>query len=118
MTLLRLAQVSIVAAALVACEGTKIGGPQATVSYTLVAPLCSSRIPVHFYIDSVQVGTDTFRINVAGEHTTSRGFATSAGDHRLSAHAFGDIWDYAWPEKLVRLATGEMFTDSLQLYCS
>jgi len=118
MTLRRAAWAGVGAAALVACEGAKPVAPRATVNYTLVAPLCSSVIPVRFYLDSAQVGADTFRINVAAEHTTSSAFATSAGPHTLGARALGNGWAYVWPDKVVNLAPGEVFTDSLPLYCS
>ncbi len=108
----------VASAAFLACEGARPVAPRATVQYTLVAPLCSSVIPVRFYIDSVQVGADTFRINVAGEHTSSSGFATSAGQHTLGAQALGNGWAYVWSDRAVSLASGAVFTDSLPLYCS
>ncbi len=118
-TLLHVARISLGAAALVACESVgPVAPPQATVSYTLVAPLCSSIIPVEFYLDSLRVGADTFRINVAGEHTISRAFTTSAGQHTLGARASSIGWSFVWPDKRVTIAPGEVFVDSLPFYCS
>ena len=116
MAALHLARISVGVAALVACEGARSVAPQPTVYHTLVPYACSSIIPVQFYIDSSQVATDTFRIAVAGgDHTTSRALTTSVGQHTLGARV---VSGYVWPDKLVRLAAGEVFTDSLPFYCS
>jgi hypothetical protein len=116
MTALHLARISVGVAALVACEGARSVAPQPTVYFTLVPYACSSIIPVQLYIDSSQVATDTFRIAVAGgDHTTSRALTTSAGQHTLGARV---VNGYVWPDKLVSLAVGEVFTDSLPFYCS
>jgi hypothetical protein len=116
MTALHLARIGVGVAALVACEGAGSVAPQPIVYYTLVPYTCSSIIPVQFYIDSSQVATDTFRIAVAGgDRTTSRALTTSVGQHTLGARVVGG---YVWPDKLVSLTAGEVFTDSLPFYCS
>jgi hypothetical protein len=89
--------------------------PTATVFFAIDAPLCSSRIPVQFAVDGVQVGTDTFVVHLVPEHTMSRGFVTTAGPHTLSANVVGG---FVWPDRAVTLAPGEIFTDSLPFYCS
>ena len=89
--------------------------PDAVVYFVLDAPLCSSVIPVQFFIDSVQVGTDTFRVNLAPNHTVSSGFATNGGPHILGARGVnGDIW----PDTAVTIRAGKVFHDSLPFYCS
>jgi len=102
-------------AALVGCSGVGSVEPQATVHFLLDGPLCSSIIPVQFSIDSFQVGTDTFYVNIVPEHTTSRGYVTPAGRHALGARVVGG---YVWPDKKITLLPGEVFTDSLPFYCS
>ncbi len=89
--------------------------PQATVRFALDAPLCSSRIPVTFFIDSVQVGADTFTIQLPPDHTLSRVFLTSPGQHTVGAR---DVSGALWPDTVVNLLAGEVFTDSLPFYCS
>jgi hypothetical protein len=101
-------------AALVSCGADPVA-PTATVYYAIDAPLCSSRIPVVFAIDSVQVGTDTFVVHLTPEHTRSRGFGTSVGRHTVSARVAGGL---VWPDRVVTLGAGEVFTDSLPFYCS
>lgn len=116
MTALPLVLLSAGAVALVACEVAKPVAPPPTVSFTLIPYLCSSVVPVRFYIDSAPVATDTFRINVAGgDRTTSRAIATSVGQHTLGARV---VNGYVWPDKRVSLAAGDVFTDSLPFYCS
>lgn len=116
MTALRLARIGVGVAALVACAGAKSVAPQPVVVYRLVPYACSSIIPVQFYIDGAQVAADTFRIAVAGgDHTTSRALTTSVGQHTLGARV---VNGYVWPDTLVSLTAGELFTDSLPFYCS
>ena len=114
MSIARLAWLSIGLVALLSCIAEPVAR-EATVYYAIDAPLCSSRIPVQFSIDSVQVGTDTFVVNLAPEHTRSRGFMTTVGPHTLSARVVGG---YIWPDQPVTLSAGEVFTDSLPFYCS
>lgn len=87
----------------------------ATVIYQLDAPLCSSQLPVEFSIDSALVGSDTFRVNLSPNHTQSRPFAVSAGRRRLGARV---VNGYIWPDTVVQLVGGQVFTDSLPFYCS
>jgi hypothetical protein len=101
-------------AALPSCRANPVA-PAATVYYAIDAPLCSSRIPVVFAIDTVPVGTDTFVVNLSPEHTRSRGFGTGVGLHIVSARVVGG---YIWPDRAVTLSDGEVFTDSLPFYCS
>jgi len=106
---------SIAAVVLAACATIEPAPPQATVYFVLDAPLCSSQLPVEFTIDGALVGTDTFRVNLAPNHTTSRAFATSAGQHTLGARVVGG---YVWTDTTVTLAAGQIFNDSLPFYCS
>jgi hypothetical protein len=98
-----------------ACGGEDTLAPRPTVSFVIDAPLCSSVIPVELFIDGRPVGADTFRVNLAPAHTTTRAFATSPGRHRLGARA---AHGYVWPDTTVTLAAGQAFTDSLPFYCS
>ena len=102
-----------------ACGGD-MAAPQPTVYFSLDAPLCGSVLPMRFYIDSVQVGTDTFRINAGPpNHTASIGYHVTAGVHRLGAQAsLGGAFSYTWPDTLVTLSAGNVFVRSLPFYCS
>jgi hypothetical protein len=102
-------------ATLVACSGVGSVEPQPTVRFVLDGPLCSSVVPVQFSIDALRVGTDTFFVHLAPEHTTSRSYVTSAGQHVIGART---LWGYVWPDKQVTLSPGEVFADSLPFYCS
>jgi hypothetical protein len=113
-SLSRLAWLSAGAVGILSCR-LDPAAPGATVFYAIDAPLCSSRIPVQFSIDSALVGTDTFAVNISPQHTTSRGFATTAGSHTLGARVVGGL---VWPDRAVTLTAGEAFTDSLPFYCS
>ena len=73
----------------VACSGSAALTPRAAVSFTIDAPLCSMTLPVVFSIDKVEVGTDTFVVQLRNEHLTSRTFETSVGQHVLSARSTG-----------------------------
>jgi hypothetical protein len=88
--------------------------PGGTVDFLIDAPLCSSRIPVQFSIDSTIVGTDTFFVHLAPEHIRSRLFGAAPGRHTL--HAATNL--YAWPDKTVTIADGQSVTDTLPFYCS
>ena len=89
--------------------------PLPTVQFAIDAPLCSSRIPVQFSIDALDVGADTFSVNLSPEHTTSRAFVATVGQHTLAAHV---VNGYMWPDKVVILAAGDVYTDTLPFYCS
>jgi hypothetical protein len=99
---------------LAACSAEGVA-PRATVYFVIDAPLCSSRIPVQFFIDGAQVGADTFIVNLVPEHTTSAGFETNGGSHKLGARV---VSGYVWPDETVTIAAGEVFHDSLPFYCS
>jgi hypothetical protein len=89
--------------------------PGATVDFLIDAPLCSSRIPVEFAIDGTIVGTDTFLVHLGTvEHTRSRAFTASSGQHTL--HAATGL--YAWPDKTLTFVGGQSVTDTLPFYCS
>jgi hypothetical protein len=89
--------------------------PRPAVYYTIDAPLCGMKLGVVFSIDQRVVGTDTFVVHLAGEHVTSGPFATSVGQHVLSARS---VNGYIWPDRTVNLAAGAAFTASLSFYCS
>jgi hypothetical protein len=107
--------IGIALVTLVGCRGTTPVAPRPTVQFAIDAPLCSSRIPVQFSIDGFTVGSDTFRVNLSPEHTTSRVFATTVGQHALAAHV---VNGYMWPDRIVTLAAGDAYTDTLPFYCS
>lgn len=114
MAIRRRMRFSIGIMALTACGADSVP-PQATVHFVLDAPLCSSRLPVRFSIDNVQVGADTFVVNLAQPHTESAGFATSGGSHTLGARVVGG---FSWPDRTVTLTAGQAFMDSLSTSCS
>ena len=89
--------------------------PGGTVAYMLDAPLCSSVIPVEFLIDGVVTGSDTFRVNLPPDHTTSPVFHTTAGLHSLGARV---VDGHVLPDTTVTTAPGDAFTLSLTFYCS
>jgi hypothetical protein len=100
---------------IVACQSGAVAAPSPTVTFAFAPRACSSIVPVQFLIDGLQVGTDTFRVAVAGgDHLTSRGFATSPGLHVLSARTDR----YTWADTTVTLLAGQAYTDSLPFYCS
>jgi hypothetical protein len=87
----------------------------ATVSFELDAPLCSSIIPVQFEIDGIQVGVDTFRIHLPPDHVRSKAFSLDPGEHLLGA-AVPD--GFVWPDTMVHLAAGDSLIRQLPFYCS
>ncbi len=87
----------------------------AGVVYVLDAPLCSSRLPVEFRIDSALVGVDTFTVHLAPNHGTSQRFPINAGRHVVGARVSGGL---VWSDTSVTLLGGQTFTDSLPFYCS
>ncbi len=102
-------------ASLTACQAVEPVVPHATVSFVLDAPLCSSTLPVQFFIDSSQAGTDTFYVGLTPAHTISRGFGVPPGQHAIGARV---VAGFVWPDTLVTLAAGEFFADTLHFYCS
>jgi hypothetical protein len=95
--------------------------PHATVIFSLNAPLCSSTIPAQFLVDSVQVGIDTFRVNLPPAHTSSQGFPIVTGTHRIGARLGLNGSYVPWPgvpDTLVTLSDGATFTRVLPLACS
>lgn len=101
--------------ALAVCDGTEPVAPQATVRYLIDAPLCSSILPVEFFLDGVRVGTDTFVVGIFPEHLLSRDFETTSGQHVLGASVVGG---FVWPDTVVTLAASVVFLDTLPFYCS
>jgi hypothetical protein len=100
--------------AVMGCRADAVA-PQPTVYFVIDAPLCSSRIPVQFFIDDAHVGTDTFIVNLVPEHTMSAGFETTEGVHKLGARV---VNGYVWPDSTVEMTGGQVFHDSLPFYCS
>jgi len=101
--------------ALAACKSATIPAPSASVSFAFAPHACSSVVPVHFAIDGIEVGVDTFKVAVSGgDHLVSRAYSTSPGQHSLSAHTDR----YIWAATTVGLGPGQTFTDSLPFYCS
>lgn len=109
---------AVAAAGLLACRGTEPAPRPATLYFSLDAPFCGMALPVEFYVDSLLVGSDTFRVNLAPNHTTSRGFVAAAGTHRLGARAAIGVGYYVWPDTVVSLGAGLTYTRSLPFYCS
>lgn len=114
----RLVATGISLIALAACTAEDPVAPSSSVYFYLDAPLCSSTIPAHFYIDGVRVGSDTFRVNLAPEHLTSPAFETTAGHHMLGARGSLGAVEYVWPDTTVDLTAGGVLVHSLPLYCS
>jgi hypothetical protein len=105
--------------ALGSCTSASAVAPLATVRFVIVAPLCSSIIPVQLSIDHQPVATDTFRVAINPVHTTSRDFSVSAGPHTLGARVISALGSgYVWPDTTVTLAAGAVAADSLPFYCS
>lgn len=97
-----------------ACDATT-PAPEGRVRYVLDAPLCSSVLPVQFFIDSVLAGTDTFVVGILPEDTASRAYRTTPGTHRLGAQV---VAGFVWPDTVVNLLEGEETTYLLPFYCS
>ena len=114
MSLSHLAVLSIGSLALLSCQA-ELGATGATVHYLIDAPLCSSKLPVQFFIDAAEVGRDTFNVNIMPERTKSRGFTTTVGPHTLGARVVGG---FVWPDRTPTLTTGQIFIDTLPFYCS
>jgi hypothetical protein len=89
--------------------------PRTTVVFILDAPLCSSMLPMEFSIDSVLVGSDTFRVRLPPNDTISPSFRTTPGSHSLGAHVINGL---IWPDTAVTLTEGESFSLLLPFYCS
>jgi hypothetical protein len=98
-----------------ACHNPTVADRSASVSFVLVAPLCSSVLPAEFFIDSRFVGVDTFRVAVDRPRIVSRSFAVSPGPHTLDARVVGG---YVWPTHTVQVPSGSSYADSLAFYCS
>ena len=99
---------------LAACD--KLTAPEtATLYYVLDAPLCSSQLHVQFRVDDVLIGEDTFRVNLAPNHTKSAPFTIPAGTHTVSARVVGG---FVWPDSLVAMPAGATINDTLPFYCS
>ena len=98
-----------------ACHNPVAADRPTTVQFVLVAPLCSSVLPVEFFVDARSVGVDTFRVAVSAPHVVSRAFTVSPGVHALSANVLGG---YVWPPHTVSVPAGTTVSDSLPFYCS
>ena len=104
-------------ATLGACSSTEPLPQSAEVRFVLDAPLCSSIMPVTFSIDSVVVGTDTFRVHLPPNHTESKAFTVSPGNHVLGARTTG-VFSYVWRDTVVKATAGAATFDTLPFYCS
>ena len=98
-----------------ACRTPAMSDQSAGVKFVIVAPLCSSVIPVELSIDGNVVATDTFRVAVSDPHTVSRMFIVAPGQHTVGAR--GDR-SFTWPTQTVSLRADSIYTDSLPAYCS
>lgn len=101
--------------ALAACSSTEAPQPTGAVNFVLVAPLCSSVLPVSLSIDGQAVATDTFRVAVSNPHTVSRDFPVTPGRHVLGAHVIGG---YVWADLTATVTAVATTSDSLPFYCS
>jgi len=110
-----LLRISAISMMVFACD--RPTAPQAQVRFVLDAPLCSSVMPVEFFVDGMTVGQDTFRVHLAPEHTVSRVFTVSTGAHILGARTTG-AFAYAWPDAHVTASPTATTTDTLPFYCS
>ena len=107
--------VILVTMGVAACKSATMSAPPASVSFVFATRACSSVVPVHFAIDGIEVGIDTFKVAVSGDdHLVSRTYTTSPGQHSLSARTDR----YMWAASTVSLGAGQAFADSLPLYCS
>jgi hypothetical protein len=98
-----------------ACHNPVDSDRPAAIRFVLVAPLCSSVMPVEFFVDAQSVGVDTFRVNVSEPHIASRDFAVLPGTRTLEAQVVGG---YVWPPDTVSILPGSVYADSLAFYCS
>ena len=74
---------------------------------------------VELSIDRSVVAVDTFRVNFATPHGTSKAFTVSPGTHVLGARVLGSSFgSIVFPEKSVSLTPGQALIDSLPIYCS
>ena len=118
----------------VACGGSTEPGVNARVRFLIDAPLCSSRYPVNFFIDNVQVGRDTMWFGV-GADTSPAGppgflkfksywsYGVEAGTHTVRATIVDTIppstpFVYSWPDTTVTVAAGAEVVRKLPFYCS
>ncbi len=106
-----------VVAVCAACTITDSESHSAHVHFVLDAPLCSSTIPVSFFVDGALVASDTFRVHLSPSHTESRMFSVGVGPHVLGARSFG-AFSYVWRDTTVNVSSGVIATDSLPFYCS
>lgn len=106
---------SIALFALAGCDSNSPADRKAEVSFEIDAPLCSSQIPVIFYINGLEAGQDTFRVNLTNEHLRSRSFEVDAGDNVLGARVVSGL---VWPDTTVSLSPGDTLTHLLPFYCS
>ena len=101
--------------ALCACQSSTLTERSSTLQFVLVAPLCSSTLPVEFSVDNQVVGVDTFRVMLPSAHTVSRAFDVPPGPHLVGARVVGG---YVWAPRSLSIAPGAAVVDSLPFYCS
>jgi len=87
----------------------------ATLRYVLEAPLCGSMFPVVFLLNADSIGSDTLRIHLPPDHVQSEDFSVAPGQYLIGARVPGG---FVWPDTLVSLTDGALFTDTLPFYCS
>jgi hypothetical protein len=86
-----------------------------SVAFKLDAPLCSSILPMQFLVDNVQVGLDTFRVHLNPEHTASRPFSITPGQHTVGARV---VNGFVWADTTMSLSDGQAVVRTLPFYCS
>ncbi|HMC57286.1 MAG TPA: hypothetical protein VKH19_19050 [Gemmatimonadaceae bacterium] len=91
--------------------------PSPRVQWAFTAPLCSGvNLPVQLHVDGALVAIDTFNTFGSPPHDTiSAIFTVQEGTRHLSARV---VNGFQWPEKVVSLAAGETYLDTLNFYCS
>lgn len=106
---------SMAAVGVAACTIIDPVPPSPAVVFQLDAPFCGGKFPVQFSIDNVLIGQDTFTVNVAPNHLTSRAYAAAPGSHTIGAKV---VNGYVWSDTTVTLSGTQQFTRTLPFYCS
>jgi hypothetical protein len=110
---MRRAAIGVLVVGLAACDDPL---PSPRVDFQIDAPLCSSIIPTTLWVDGLQVGVDTFRVNYGPEHERTQPFETAAGNHKLAVrHPNGALIQ---EDSTVALRAGDQYTFTFGFYCS
>ena len=107
--------IALACVTLASCTNEPDHSSTATVYFVLDAPLCSSQLAMQFQVDGATIGTDTFRVHLTPDHTTSHAFAVDTGTRTIGARVVGG---YVWPDSVVHLDAAAVFRDTLPFYCS